>query len=62
VAAGDAHPRHETHILVRSKLIAMGLSVASLVVQKGLVVHPDRASFEQAYVKALRAKPGSPRQ
>ncbi|MEI8255253.1 MAG: hypothetical protein WCJ30_06215 [Deltaproteobacteria bacterium] len=44
----------EIHILVGSKIVAMGLSVAAMVVRHGLKVHPDRASFELAYTKATR--------
>ncbi len=44
----------EIHILVGSKIVAMGLSVAALVVSHGLHVHPHRKAFEAAYALALK--------
>ncbi len=42
------------HFLVRSKIVAMALSVTSLVLGHGLVVVSDRVEFERALADAIR--------
>ncbi len=42
-------PRARTvHIHVRSKLVAMGVSVANLALRSGMKMHSNSASFEEA--------------
>ncbi|MFO0694563.1 MAG: hypothetical protein U0230_13465 [Polyangiales bacterium] len=48
-----------THILVRSKLLAMGLSVANLAIDGGLEVHTTRAAFERELAAAVQAATAS---
>lgn len=43
----------ESHILVRSKLFAMGMSVANLMLGGSLVVHTDRQAFSKARREGL---------
>ncbi len=44
------------HFLVRSKVVAMALSVTAMVLGHPLVVHSDRAAFEAALAEALRRR------
>lgn len=46
----------DTHIFVRSKLLAMGISVASMTLNKHLHSHASRSSFDAALAKALTAR------
>lgn len=42
-------PRTRTvHVLVKSKLVAMGVSVANLALRSGMKIHSSAASFEDA--------------
>jgi hypothetical protein len=38
-----------THVLVRSRLVAMGVTVAQLVLRENLKMYADRKSFEAAF-------------
>lgn len=42
----------ETHILVRSKIVAMGVTVAAMALRKPLHVYSDRNLFERAWATA----------
>ncbi|HEX7664301.1 MAG TPA: STAS/SEC14 domain-containing protein [Polyangiaceae bacterium] len=42
-------PRSRTvHVAVKSKLVAMGVSVANLALRSGMKIHSDTAEFEEA--------------
>lgn len=43
-----------SHILVRSKIVSMGVSIANLALGGMLTVYTDRADFTLAYHKAMR--------
>ena len=45
----------ETHVLFRSKLIAMGLSVASLALGRQIHTYARRIDFEKALAKVVSA-------
>lgn len=51
----------ETHILVRSRLLAMGISVANLAVGNKLRAYTSRAEFEAALSQARGAGTGDRR-
>lgn len=42
----------ETHILVGSKIVAMGVTVAAMALRKPLHVYSDRKAFERAWSSA----------
>ncbi len=44
-----------SHILLRSKIVALGVSAANFALGGALNVHTDRASFDAALNKSLRA-------
>lgn len=44
----------QVNLLVRSKLVRMGVSVASIALGGMLQAHPDRAAFEAALQQAMR--------
>jgi len=43
-----------SHILVRSKIVSMGVSIANLALGGMLTVYTDRSEFTLAYHKAMR--------
>lgn len=45
----------ETHILVGSKIVSMGLSVAAMLLKKPLEVYTNRARFERAWAQVAGA-------
>jgi hypothetical protein len=45
----------ETHILVGSKIVSMGLAVAAMVLKQPLEVYSNRARFERAYATTAAA-------
>lgn len=54
---GREHPEARVSILFQSKLIAMGVSVAALVMPK-LASYSDRATFEDARARAVEVARG----
>lgn len=48
----------QTHILVRSRLLAMGVTVANLAVGGSLRVYSSRDAFERALYEALQSEAG----
>jgi hypothetical protein len=44
----------KVHVLVRSRVVAMGVSVASLVLRGMLVSYTQRAAFEAAFARRLK--------
>lgn len=48
----------ETHILVASKIVSMGLAVAAMVLKKHIEVYSTRAGFERAYAKVAGSARG----
>ncbi|MFO0695880.1 MAG: hypothetical protein U0230_20120 [Polyangiales bacterium] len=47
----------EVHLAVRSKLVAMGVNAANVVLGGALRIHTDRDSLERALLKAVASEP-----
>lgn len=52
-AARTAADVAATHVLVRSKLIAMTVAVANLALRQALTVHSSRSGFDEALSRAM---------
>lgn len=55
----NQHDIPETHILVGSKIVSMGLAVAAMVLKKRIEVYSDRWKFERVYSMTAGAVRGA---